>query len=86
MEKILDKKIRRYVIATVDSPTVYLNASLLSRGGGYTFFKDMDRTTKFQNKSDAEWLLKLYRQETGDDVEMVVVPVDISYELLFEEL
>lgn len=84
MQKILDRKLRRYVVASVDYPVTYLKVNLLRNGGGYEFFKDIDRTTKFTNEEDAGWAIKAYYQETGDNLDLVVVPVDISYELVFE--
>lgn len=81
MDKFLEKKIRRYVIAT-------LSSSFLARNSiNKTYlFTDIDKATKFKSKSMANNWINYYRQDTGDlELELLVIPVDISYELIQED-
>ena len=81
MDKFLEKKIRRYVIAT-------LSSSFLARNSvNKTYlFTDIDKATKFKSKDMANNWINYYRQDTGDlELELVVIPVDISYELIQED-
>jgi len=81
MDKFLEKKIRRYVIAT-------LSSSFLARNSvGKTYlFTDIDKATKFKSRSMANNWINYYRQDTNDlELDLLVVPVDISYELIQEE-
>ena len=81
MDKFLEKKIRRYVIAT-------LSSSFLARNSiNKTYlFTDIDKATKFKSKEMANNWIIYYRQDTGDlELELVVIPVDISYELIQED-
>lgn len=80
MDKFLEKKIRRYVIAT-------LSSSFLARNSiNKTYlFTDIDKATKFKSKSMANNWINYYRQDTGDlELELLVIPIDISYELIHE--
>lgn len=82
--KFLEKKIRKFIIAALSSPTTYL----YKKPGEYEykFFKNIERATKFLERFDAEIFLKEYYEATGDDdLELIVIPVDISYELIKEE-
>lgn len=81
MDKFLEKKIRRYVIATLDS------SFLMRNSVNKTYlFTDIDKATKFKSRKMAtDWII-YYRQDTMDlKLELVVIPVDISYELVHEE-
>ena len=81
MNRFLEKKIRRYVIAT-------LSSSFLSRNSMNKtyFFADIDKAIKFNNKNIANTYINYYRHDTGDlELELVVIPVDISYELIQED-
>ena len=82
--KFLEKRVRKYVIAALTSPTAYL----YKKPGEYEykFFKNIEKATKFLERFDAEIFLKEYYEATGDDnLELIVIPVDVSYELIKEE-
>ena len=83
--KHLEKKKRKYIIGALSSPTMFL----YKKPGEYKyqFVKNIEKATKTLDRFDAEILLKEYYQATGDNpsiFEMVVVPVDITYELIEE--
>lgn len=80
MEKFLEKKIRRYVIATLSSS--FLTRNSLSKT---YLFTEIDKATKFKSRNMANSWINYYRQDTKDlELELVVIPVDISYELIQE--
>ena len=77
------KKIRKYVIATLSSPTLYL----YKKPGeyNYSFSRNIETATKTLDCFDAEILLKEYFEATNDrDIEMVVLPLDVTFELIEE--
>jgi hypothetical protein len=82
MEKYLEKKIRKYVIATFGNPTLYLKK--IPGKKEYMFSEDIEYATKTMSVSLAEQIKNYYYQDIGFDVELVVVPVDITYELIDE--
>ena len=74
------KKIRRYVIATLDIPTFYLQYKCK---GKWQFNADIENATKTLSKNLAKELLSLYYQDTGRyHDELVIVPIEISYDIL----
>lgn len=80
MNRFLEKKIRKYVIAT-------LSSSFLSRNSvNKTYlFTDIDKATKFNSRKMARTWIDYYRLDTHDlELDLVVIPVDISYELIRE--
>lgn len=80
MKKYLEKKIRKYVIATLDNPTLYLKKIPAKKE--YYFVEDIEIATKTMSKKLAESILQYYYLDTGLDTEMVVIPVDIIYEII----
>lgn len=78
----MEKKIKKYVIATLDSPTTYLKSLHLGR---YCFLKDIEGATKFLSRKLATEMISYYMADTGDSsIDLVVLPVKISYELINE--
>ena len=80
MKRYLEKKIRKYIIATLDNPTLYLKKIPAKKE--YYFVEDIEVATKATSKKMAESILQYYYMDTGLDIEMVVVPVDIIYEII----
>ena len=79
--KYMDKKIRKYVIATTDGK--YLRKDMLS--GKYYFIEDIEAATKAERLSVAKDFLKYYYFDTNMlNNELVIIPVDITYELIDE--
>lgn len=79
MKKYKEKQKKRYVIADLSQPTNYL----LSKGGGrYYFIDNIEICTKFTSKSTA----KLICDEcvSNFEIDLVVVPILITYELIDE--
>lgn len=83
MKRYLEKKIIKYVIATLGNPTLYLKKKWGSPE--YSFVEDIEIATKGVKKSVMEEVLKYYYIETGLDTELVIVPIEITYEIIDEE-
>ena len=86
MEEIkhLEKKIRKYIIITVSHPFTYMYKKPACQE--YTFFKDIEKATKFLNRKDADETILMYYRFTNDtELDLVVIPVDITYELIEED-
>lgn len=80
MEKYLEKKMRKYVIATLDSKFLARD-SLNDR----YCFTDIVGASKYKSRNMGLQWIDYYRRDTGDLLlELVVIPVDISYELINE--
>jgi len=81
-EKILDKQVLRYVIATtVSGRPTYLKKKLQKIE--YSFVADIDDATKCSSYAIAETVIKYY--DTHDtNAGLIIIPVVISYELVKE--
>lgn len=82
MERYLEKKIRKYVIATLGIPTLYLKK--IPSEKEYIFSEDIEYATKAMSKNVAEQIKDYYYADTKSDIELVVVPVEITYEIIDE--
>ena len=81
MKKYIEKKTKKYVIATTDGK--YLRKDVLS--GEYYFIEDIEIATKAEKLSVAKDFLKYYYHDTNmSDIELVIIPVEITYELINE--
>lgn len=76
MNRYLEKKNKRYVIATLDVPSRYLRS--LTRGQ-YVFVNEIEAATKTLSSSIAQSVLMDYYRDFGRDIEMIVVPLEIEY-------
>jgi hypothetical protein len=83
MKKYLEKKIKKYVIATLDNPTLYLKK--IPGKIEYYFVEDIEVSTKALSLSAMKQVLKYYYLDTGLDTELVIVPIEITYEIIDEE-
>ena len=83
-EKILDKQVLRYVIATtVSGKPTYLKKKLQKIE--YRFVTDIDNATKCSSYAIAETVIKYYEHDTHDtNAGLIIIPVVISYELVKE--
>ena len=79
-EKILDKQVLRYVIATtVSGRPTYLKKKLQK------IVTDIDDATKCSSYAIAETVRKYYEHDTRDtNAGLIIIPVVISYELVKE--
>ena len=82
MKKYLEKKTRKYVIATFGSPTLYLKKVPSEKE--YIFSEDIEYATKSMGQNVAEQIKNYYYADTGSNIELVVLPVEITYELIDE--
>ena len=81
-KKYIEKKIRKYVIATFDQPTQYLYK--IPGKSEYLFVEDIEAATKTLNSNIAEQVKQYYYSDTNVNIDLVVLPIDITYELVEE--
>ena len=82
MNSYLEYVLERYVIATTDNPTQYL----IFKDERIAFTKHISNATKTAGRITANTIKNEFYAYTGrNDIELVVLPVKISYELLREE-
>lgn len=82
MKKHLEKKIRKYVIATLDSPTLYLKK--VPGENKYFFVNDVEMATKGMTRLMTNQIMDYYYLDTGENIPLVVIPVEITYEIIEE--
>ena len=82
MNDYLESTLFRYVIATLGSPTTYL----VFKDENITFTKQISRATKTAGKATANSIKNEFYAYTGrTDIDLVVLPIRISYEIIKEE-
>ena len=79
MKKSLEKEIKKYVIADLSQPTNYLHSL---RGGRYNFIDNIIVATKFVNKNIAQQICD--ECSRNFQMDLVVIPIIITYEILEE--
>ena len=80
-KKHLEKKVRVYVVADPESGQ-YLYKKPAQEI--YHFVKDIAQSTKCESRNIAHFVMQCYRQDTGDNLDLVVIPLEITYELINE--
>lgn len=78
--KYIEKKIKKYVIATIDG--TYLKKIPAKKE--YYFVENIEIATKAMSKKMIQQVLDYYYQDTMTNIELVIVPVEITYELIDE--
>lgn len=82
MNDYLEGSLYRYVIATLDNPTAYL----IFKDENITFTKQISRATKTAGRNVANAIKSEFYAYTGrTDIELVVLPIRITYEIIKEE-
>ena len=82
MNKYLESTLERYVIATLENPTTYL----IFKDENITFTRQISRATKTAGRNTANAIKNEFYAYTGrTDIELVVLPIKISYEIVKEE-
>ena len=82
MDNFLEGELCRYVIATLDNPTTYL----IFKDENISFTKQIYRATKTAGRNTANAIRSEFYAYTGmTDIELVVLPIRISYEIIKEE-
>ena len=79
MNKFKEKELYRYVIADLSQPTNYI---MSLRDVKYCFIDNIIKATKFRNKRIAEDICNECIRNTN--IDLVVVPVMITYEIIDE--
>lgn len=82
MKKYLEKKIKKYVAATFDTPTLYLKK--IPAKPEYCFVEDIELATKTMSKNVMEQIISYYYLDTKMNITLVAVPVEITYEIIEE--
>ena len=80
MNRYLEKEIKKYVIADLSQPTNYLKSM---RDGKYCFIDNIVVATKFVSRSTAQEICNECIRNTN--IDLVVVPIMITYEIIEEE-
>ena len=81
MNNYLESTLDRYVIATLDFPTTYL----IFKDENITFTGQISRATKTAGRNTANAIKNEFYAYTGrTDIELVVLPIKISYEIVKE--
>ena len=80
MNRYLEKEIKKYVIADLSQPTNYLKSM---KDGRYSFIDNVVIATKFVSKITAQEICNECIKNTN--IDLVVVPIMITYEIIEEE-
>ena len=80
--KYIEKQITKYVIATIDGK--YLKKTPAKKE--YYFVEDIELATKAMTRKMISTILDYYYMDTGLNIELVIVPVNITYELIDETI
>lgn len=81
-KKYLEKRVKRYVMATVDTGQYLV---VIPGKNQYMFTNNIIRATKCESAFDAKTVIRDYYTDTGDiKLDMVVIPLEITYELINE--
>ena len=80
MNRYKEKEVKKYVIADVSQPTNYLKTM---RDGKYCFIDNIVVATKFVSKITAQEICNECIKNTN--IDLVVVPIMITYEIIEEE-
>ena len=82
MKNYLENVLNRFVIATLEVPTRYL----IFKDNNITFTNNIARCTKSVSRSTAQTIKDEFYAYTGmNDIELVILPIKISYEIIQEE-
>lgn len=82
MNNYLEGVLDRYVIATLSNPTTYL----IFKDKNIKFTEQIYRATKTTGRNTANAIKNEFYAYTGrTDIELVVLPIKISYEIVREE-
>ena len=82
MQNYLESILERYVLATMDNPTRYL----IFKSDKVSFTQHISRATKTTGRKTAQNIRDEFYAYTGmTDIELAVLPVKISYELVLED-
>lgn len=77
------EKLKCYVVATLTLPTEYVHVLGNKK---YMLSTKLSGATKIVNRKTAIGLIDSYRHSTGDLQDLVVVPLEVTYELIDERI
>lgn len=70
-----------FVVATFGMPTEYVHVLGNEK---YKMAKQLSGATKIADLETAERLICYYRSSTGDTQDLIVIPMEVTYELIDE--
>lgn len=79
-KRYIEKRIKKYVIANMDGK--YLKKTVGKNE--YCFVDDIEVATKAIKINVINDVLKYYYYDTGMNIELVILPIEITYELIDE--
>ena len=84
MDRVKEQELLRYVVATLDKEgkTFYL---LSRHWGKYDMIDKIENATKLVGQETAIEFYKMAQQDLGPNVELVLLPLIITYELIKED-
>lgn len=82
-KKYLEKQVKRYVMASPDTGQYLV---VVPGKHQYMFTNNIIKATKCQSTFDAKTVIRDYHLETGDNFDLVVIPLEITYELINETI
>ena len=82
-ERVKEREYVRYVVATLNQggKAMYLHSL---HGGKYMFVEEIEYATKIRGKESAKDFYKFAVHDFGPNIELVLLPVVITYELIKE--
>lgn len=83
--RYLEKTAKYYVIADPNSRN-YLRKISFGTGAAYEFTKNIAKATKVSSAVDAKFVIKFYREDTGDTIDLIILPLEIKYYLINETM
>ena len=93
MEKVLEKKLKRFVLGAIEDGKCYflkiihtpVKGSFVAKAE-YECTFDIEQSTKYTKREIAEAVLDTYKHIIGDDdaLEFVILPLEIDYNLIKE--
>ena len=91
MEKVLEKSVKKYVLATIDEGYCwYLKMdrknvpNQIVAHVEYSFTDDIEKCAKFAGKGIAKTILEDYSRLSNDKADLVIIPLITEYYLVKE--
>ena len=82
MENYTENVLNRFVIATLENPTRYL----IFKDDKISFTNNIARSTKSVSRTTAQVIRDEFYAYTGmNNIDLVILPIKISYEIIYEE-
>lgn len=77
------EKLKCFVVATLEQTTRYIH---IMGGKQYRLVQKLSAATKIATRDIANDLIYYYRSSTGDTRDLVIIPLEVTYELIDERI